>query len=178
MTDLDDSTAVFRVDPYRFMGPTLRSLVTSSIPDEPSYEGIPWTAPTGPLGDARVALLSTAGLLMKGDRPFDLDRERREPLWGDPTWRRLRADATAEDIDVTHLHIKTDYIRHDLNVALPLDRLRELVADGVVGSMAAGHYSVMGYQGENPARIAESSGDEIVASLRAEEVDLLLLAPV
>jgi D-proline reductase (dithiol) PrdB len=178
MTDPDGSSAAFRVDPYRFMGPTLRSLVTSSIPDEPSYGEIPWTPPAGPLAAARVALLTTAGLFMKGDRPFDLERERREPLWGDPSWRRLRADATAENTDVAHLHIKTDYIRRDLNVALPLDRLRELVADGVVGSVADSHYSVMGYQGENPARIAKASGEEIVASLRGERVDLLLLAPV
>ena len=175
---MSDPTVPPPVDPYRFMGPTLRSLVTSSIPDDPAYDDIPWAPPRGPLSAARVALLSTAGLFMKGDRPFDLERERREPLWGDPSWRRLRADATTDDVEVAHLHIKTDYVASDLNVALPLDRLRDLVADGVVGSMADSHYSVMGYQGENPARIAEASGEEIVASLSGEGVDLLLLAPV
>lgn len=178
MTDPDDSTAVHRVDPYRFLGPTLRKLIAASIPDEPSCRDIPWTPPTGPLAAARVALLSTGGLFMKGDRPFDLERERREPLWGDPSWRRIPAHAVADDVDVAHLHIKTDYMRSDLNVALPLDRLRELVAEGEVGAMAESHYSVMGYQGENPSRIAEESGEQIVASLRAEGVDLLLLAPV
>jgi D-proline reductase (dithiol) PrdB len=178
MADAHDDTDIRRVDPYRFMGKTLRKLISDGIPEQDSYEEIPWTAPSKPLAEAKVALLSTTGLSMRGDPPFDMEGERREPTWGDPSWRRISSDATPENVDVNHLHIKTDYIRRDLNVALPLDRLRELVADGVVGSVAPSHYSVMGYQGSDPARIAHRSGAEIAASLEAEEVDLLLLAPV
>ena len=178
MTDTHDDTDIRRVDPYRFMGKTLRKLVSDGIPEQPGYEEIPWTAPSRPLAEARVALLSTAGLSMREDVPFDMEGERREPTWGDPSWRRIASNATPENVDVNHLHIKTDYIRRDLNVALPLDRLRELVNDGVVGSAAASHYSVMGYQGSDPARIASHSAAAIVESLEAEEVDLLLLAPV
>lgn len=84
----------------------------------------------------RVALLSTAGLSMRGDVLVDMDGERKRPAWGDPSWRRLHADATAETIGAEHLHIDTGYIERDLNVALPLDHLRELVAAGEVGSVA------------------------------------------
>jgi hypothetical protein len=178
MTDPDDSTAVRRVDPWRFTGPVLRKIITDGIPDEPSYTDIPWAFPTKPLADAKVALLSTAGISMKGEPPFDLERERREPLWGDPGWRRVHAGATSSTVEVNHLHIKTDYISHDLNVALPIDRLRELAADGTVGEVARSHYSTMGYQGADTSVLENETAPQIAGSLLEEGVDLLLLAPV
>jgi hypothetical protein len=178
MVDSDDFTAARRVDPWRFAGKTLRKIISDGIPEEPGYTDIPWTPPSKKLSEAKVALLSTAGLSMKGDPPFDMERERREPLWGDPSWRRLRADVTSAGVEVNHLHIKTDYIEQDLNVALPLDRLGELVAEDAVGSMADTHYSTMGFQGADTSVVENQSAPEIAESLLAEGVDLLLLAPV
>ena len=88
-----------------------------------------------PLAAARVALLSTAGLSMKGDSPFDMEMERRNPTRGDGSWRAIPADATTGSVVANHLHIDTGYIDRDLNVALPLDRLRELRAAGEVGEL-------------------------------------------
>jgi D-proline reductase (dithiol) PrdB len=178
MADPEDSTFVRRVDPWRFAGKTLRKIISDGIPEEQPYTEIPWTRPTKDLASSKVALLSTAGLSMKGDPPFDMEREKREPMWGDPSWRRLRADATPETVEVNHLHIKTDYIEQDLNVALPLDRLGELVAEGAVGSMADTHYSTMGYQGADTSVLENQSAPEIARSLLKEGVDLLLLTPV
>ena len=115
---------------------------------------------------------------MKGEAPFDVDGERKHPTRGDPSWRRLRADATATTIDANHLHIDTSYIERDLNVALPLDRLRELVEAGEVGSIAPTHYSIMGYQGADTTELETRSAPEIAAAMANEEVDLALLAPV
>jgi D-proline reductase (dithiol) PrdB len=178
MTDIDETSAPHRVDSWRFCGPTLKKLIADQIPEQPGYTDIPWTPPGMPLAEAKVALLSTAGISMKDDPPFDMDRERREPLWGDPGWRRIDTAATSKTVEVNHLHIKTDYIREDLNVALPLDRLRELVEDGVVGAVADTHYSTMGYQGADTTTLENQSAPEIARSLLAEGVDLLLLAPV
>jgi len=178
MTDPDDSTAVRRVDPWRFTGTFLRQVITDGIPDDPPYAEIPWTPATKPLAEAKVALLTTAGISMKGDPPFDMERERREPLWGDPGWRRLHAGATSATVDINHLHIKTDYIAHDLNVALPLDRLRELASEGTVGAVAKSHYSTMGYQGSDTSVLENETAPQIAAALLDEGVDLLLLAPV
>jgi hypothetical protein len=63
-----------------------------------------------------------------------MEMERKQPTRGDPSWRRLRSDATSDTVEAHHLHIDTGYIERDLNVALPLDRVRELVAEGVVGA--------------------------------------------
>jgi len=166
------------IDPWRFTGSFLTKILSSRIPDEATHPEIPWAAVTKPLRDSSVALLSTAGLSMKGDVPFDMEGERRRPSWGDPSWRRLAADATSDTIEANHLHIDTGYIERDLNVALPLDRLRELVDEGVVGAVAASHYSIMGYQGNDASELEQRSAPEIAAAMKSDEVDLALLAPV
>jgi hypothetical protein len=107
-----------------------------------------------------------------------MDYERAHPTKGDGSWRAIRADATSASIDANHLHIDTGYIARDLNVALPLDRLRERVAAGEVGAMADTHYSVMGYQGNDSAKLENESAPAIAAAMKREEVDLALLAPV
>lgn len=167
-----------QVDPWRFTGQFLKRILSSRIPEEPTYEEIPWAPPSKPLSEARVALLSTAGLSMQGDVPFDMDGERERPTWGDPSWRPLRADATSASIEANHLHIDTGYIRRDLNVALPLDRLRELVEAGIVGDMAETHYSIMGFQGADSSVLEDKSAPEIADAMRNQEVDVALLAPV
>ena len=178
MTDDDDTGAEHRVDPWKFCSPSLEEWIADQIPEQPGYSEIPWAAPSKPLAESKVALLSSAGLSMAGGPPFDMEGERRQPLWGDPSWRRIGADVNPANVEVNHLHIKTDYIREDLNVALPLDRLRELVEDGVVGAVADTHYSTMGYQGADTSVLQNESAPEIAQSLLEEEVDLLLLAPV
>lgn len=152
--------------------------MATRIAAQPPPPPIPWTPIAKPLSRARIALLSTAGLSMKGDRPFDLETERRRPSWGDPTFRRIRADASAADVEVSHLHINASFIQRDLNVALPLDRLRELVGEGIVGSMAETHYSTMGYQGASTRVLENETAPAIAAAMKSEEVDCALLAPV
>lgn len=169
---------VREVDPWRFTGGFLTSFLASMIPDEATHPEIPWATAGKPLVDAKVALLTTAGLSMRGDVPFDMEKERARPTWGDPGWRALRADADSNSIEANHLHIDTGYILADINVALPLDRLRELVEDGVVGAMADTHYSVMGYQGADTSVLEGESAPAIAESMKSEGVDLALLAPV
>ncbi len=167
-----------QVDPWRFAGQFLTRVLSSRIPEEPTHGEIPWTPISKPLAASKVALLSTAGLSMKGDKPFDMEMERQNPLRGDPGWRALRADASSASIESNHLHIDTSYILQDLNVALPLERLRELCTEGIVGSVAESHYSTMGYQGNDTSALEQESAPEIAARMRSEEVDLALLSPV
>ncbi len=129
------------------------------------------------IAKARIALLSTSGISCPPDPPFDMDTERANPMWGDPSWRRIPATATAAGVEVNHLHIDTSYAKRDLNVALPVDRLRELVAAGEVGSIAPTHYSVMRFQLDAAQQLAESA-PAIAAAMKAEQVTGAVLAPV
>jgi D-proline reductase (dithiol) PrdB len=167
-----------QVDPWRFAGGFLKKVLSGAIPTEPGHDPIPWAEVRKPLAQSKVALLSTAGLSMKDDTPFDMDFERKHPTRGDSSWRRLRADASSASVDANHLHIDTGYIERDLNVALPVDRLRELVEAGEVGAMADTHYSIMGFQGNDSSKLEQQSAPEIAEAMKSEEVDLALLAPV
>jgi D-proline reductase (dithiol) PrdB len=167
----------FEVDSWRFLPPRLAKLLQMRLAAEPPATSIPFTALAKPLDKARVALLSTAGISCPPDLPFDMDGERANPVWGDPSWRRIPAPATEKDIEVNHLHIDTSYIRRDLNVALPLARLAEMAKAGEIGSVAPSHYSVMGFQLDQSAQLRDSA-PAIAAAMQSEEVDVALLAPV
>lgn len=153
-----------------------RRMLKAWMAREPQRE-IPWTPLRRPLREAKVALISSAGLALKKDPPFDQEGERRNPWWGDPSYRVIPRGTTAADVGVYHLHVDPAPIEHDLDCALPLTRLDELVAGGEVGAAAESHYSFMGYL-LNPAEFIAKSVPAMIERLRAEEVDAVLLVPV
>ena len=131
------------VDSYRYLNPVSRAIVKTMIALAPR-DPVPWTPLLRPLSKATVALVSTAGLSMLADPPFDAEGERQNPWWGDPSYRVIPRAATEAGIAASHLHIETGYIRQDLDVALPLRRLAEAEAEGRIGRVAPSHYSFMG----------------------------------
>lgn len=167
-----------QVDAYRFTGRTIGKLIKAQIDAATPLADTPWATVSKPLAESTVALLTTAGISMRDDEPFDMETETVRGNWGDPTWRRIDAGATSTDIAVNHLHIDTRYIERDINVALPLQRLRALADEGVVGRPAPNHYSIMGFQGDDSSTLENVSGPEIAASMQQDGVDLALLAPV
>ncbi len=142
----------------------------------PSGEPAVW-APFGPrLAAARVTLLSSAGLHVEGEqKAFDLERERVEPTWGDPSFRVIpRAHG---GLAMSHLHVNNADILTDNEVALPVRALDSLVADGIVGASSDQHISVMGYQGDLRGW-RDTTVPAIVEVLRAQGTDGVVLAPV
>lgn len=133
----------------------------------PRFDATPFA--TGPpLAERRVALISTAGLQLRDDRPF-------APSATD--YRVLPGDARASDLVMSHVSANFDRtgFAQDWNIAFPLDRLRELAAAGTVGSVADFHYSLMGATA--PERL-ESTARELAGLLRRDRVDGALLVPV
>src|SRR3989339_919998 len=102
----------------------------------PSFENRPWIQGEA-LSQRRVSIISTAGLHRRGDRPF-------EGATGD--YRVIPGDIMAKDLVMTHISTNFDRtgFQQDWNVVFPLDRLRELAGEGMVGSLAEYHYSFMG----------------------------------
>jgi D-proline reductase (dithiol) PrdB len=138
---------------------------------------IPWTPLSKPLGECKVALLSTGGIALKTDRPFDQEGERRNPWWGDPSFRILPGATRTEDVRVYHLHIDPRPVEQDLNCIFPLERLKALESEGVIGCSAERHYSIMGYI-LDPEILLLETAPAIVRDLRAQQADAVLLAPV
>jgi len=165
----------FRVDSYKFLPRAIWSHF-KELPEQPG--GMVKAAAGVPLGEAKVALLTSAGLYLKDRQPpFDSERERREPLWGDPTYRVIPRGTRSDELGCSHLHINSDDILADVNVALPLDVFSEIEAEGKIGSLAESNYSFMGYQGNSCVAWEETYGPELAARLHSDGVNLLILAP-
>ena len=137
-----------------------------------------WARLARPVEESTVALLTSAGLYLRdGQEPFDLDRERAEPFWGDPTYRLIPSDARPEEVAASHLHLNTRDLEEDYNVALPIRAFAQLAAAGRIGGLADEHYSFMGYQARGLREWRERYGPEVVQHLRENGVDAVVLAP-
>jgi D-proline reductase (dithiol) PrdB len=133
----------------------------------PDFETRPWV--TGPaLSERRVAIVSSAGLVVRGADPF---RGR------DPDYRVIPEETRSEELLVSHISINFDRtgFQEDWNVVFPLDRLNELAAEGVIGSVAATHYAFMG--ATDPLQM-EPHARELAGRLKQDTVDAVILPPV
>jgi D-proline reductase (dithiol) PrdB len=92
-------------------------------------------------------------------------------------YRVIPGSIEAGDLVMTHLSTNFDRtgFQRDWNVVFPLDRLRELAAEGLIGSVAAYHYSFMG--ATDPAEM-EPAARNLALLLKGDRVDAALLAPV
>jgi D-proline reductase (dithiol) PrdB len=165
------------IDSYRFLDFATRQIIKAWVGREgPPAGPIPWTPMAKPLADCTVALVSTAGVARRGDAPFDEEGERRDPWWGDPTYRTIPLGATEAEVDLHHLHIDRRFGREDLDVVLPMRRLAELAGEGVIGRAADTHYSIMGYQ-LRPEVLETETAPAIARELRSRGVDVAALVP-
>jgi D-proline reductase (dithiol) PrdB len=137
---------------------------------------IPWTPLEKPISECRMALLSSGGIALRSERPFDQEGERQNPWWGDPGFRVIPRGTKADEIKLYHLHVDPQFAETDLNTLLPIDRLVELEADGFIGSAAPSHYSMMGYNLQ-PLVLLEETVPAIIRNLRDEAVDVVVLVP-
>ena len=139
----------------------------NKIRDLPDFGQTPF-APGPPLRERRVAVVTTSGVHVRGDRPFEI---------GATDYRVIPGDTPAGDIIMSHVSVNFDRsgFQEDINVVFPLARLYELKADGVVGSVSGFHYSFMGAA---PIRRLEPKARELAALLKKDRVDAVLLTPV
>jgi len=164
------------VDSYKWLPPSLKGFFANMQIETPAE--IPWAPLAKPLSEARIALVTTAGINVRGiEPPFDYEREQTNPGWGDPTYRVLPRDLRQEQVQSGHLHINNDDIDADFNVAFPISRMLELEAAGVIGSLAPTNYSFMGYQPDT-TEWRERYAPEVAQRMKDERVDGVLLTPV
>ena len=133
----------------------------------------PWTSLRKELSRSTLALVTTAGLHLLGDKPFISD-----PKGGDASYRVIPSSARAADILQSHVSIGFDHtaIYRDINITFPIDRVRELVQQGVIGSLSEHYYSFMGAL-RNPRRMIDETGPEVARRLQEEGVDVVLITP-
>lgn len=141
------------------------------------YRQIDWRPGTRlrkPLSETRLAVVTTAAFHLPEQPPFDGSIRD-----GDASFREIPSGADLLTLGIAHKSDSFDHsgIEADRNVALPLDRLRELEAAGEIGPLAPWHYSFMGSL-TAPGRLIRETGPEVVSRLAAEGADAVLLTPV
>jgi D-proline reductase (dithiol) PrdB len=165
------------VDSYRFLPRSFRALYEGRGPF-PGEEAPVWATFDKRLAGSRIALLTSAGIYLKDSQPsFDLDHEQTHPEWGDPSWRSIPATSKPVDLQVAHLHINDADLLVDPEIALPAHLLQQLAGEGVIGGAAAEHLSVMGYQDRSLEGWRDKTVPDLVAHLRDQSADGLILAP-
>ena len=136
--------------------------------DCPTFTTSPWVSGP-PLKERRLAVITTAGLHLRHDRPFQ---------FGVPDFYRvIPGNVQASDLVMSHMSAGFDRtgFQRDWNVVFPLDRLREMEEEGIIGSLADFHYSVA------TPRVALTllePGQEIAGLLKKDNVNAVLLLPV
>jgi D-proline reductase (dithiol) PrdB len=134
---------------------------------------VPWVPVKKPLSTSTVALVTTAGVHHRTQPPYDMH----DPD-GDPSFRELDFGLPLDSLMITH-----DYYDHadadrDLNVVLPVVRLRELAAAGEIGAVARLGYGFMGHiTGPHLETLKRRTAPEVAARLKKARVDAVLLAP-
>ena len=138
-----------------------------------SGEAVPWAPPQKPLSSCKVAMVTTSGVHHDAQEPFDM-----QDSDGDPSFRTINGKTIASSYKITHDYYDHSDAEKDLNIIFPLDRLRELEQEGVIGQLAASHYSFMGHiDGRHIATLITQSARQVVEKLKADEVDVVLLTP-
>ena len=138
------------------------------------FDRTPWVPLAKDLSQCKVALISTAGLHLRGDKPFVTDLK-----GGDPSFRVIPSNSNSADILQSHVSIGFDHTAFykDMNIAFPIDRLRELVERRVIGSVSENYYSFMGAI-RDMRRVVDDTGLQVAQRLKDEGVDLAFLIPV
>jgi D-proline reductase (dithiol) PrdB len=149
-------------DNYARLGYTPYKWVVSQDPP-------PW-APLGkPLSECRLGLAASGGIYLAGQVAFHYK--------DDTSLREIPADADSSALRATHFAYDLSVARTDPNVVFPIDTLRRLVREGIVGSLAGRLQTFMGgiY---STRRVMTELAPQLLRRLREEEVDAVLLVPV
>lgn len=131
------------------------------------------TALKKPLSACTVALLTTAGLSLADQPPFNTTIK-----MGDTSFREFPGSISPQSLEMHHRSWAFDQtgILRDRNLVLPLDRLREMLNRGEIGAIAPYHYSFMGSI-IGPSKLIKDSAPEVARRLAASNVDVVFLTP-
>ncbi len=134
---------------------------------------IPWTPLRKPLSQCRVALVTTGGVHLRSDQPFDMS----DPN-GDPSYRVIPAASSPAELMITHDYYDHRAADRDINVVFPIDVVRRMHAENRIGPPATHFYSLMGHiEGPHLSRLINQTAPELADRLRDDGVDVAIFTP-
>jgi D-proline reductase (dithiol) PrdB len=134
---------------------------------------IPFAQLRKPLRQCTGALITTAGVHLRSQPPFDMENPA-----GDSSYREIPGTTADGQLVITHKYYDHGDADRDMNVVFPLDHFRDLAAHGVISATAPRHFGFMGHvDGPVVAHLTARSAPEVAAKLRADGVDFAFLTP-
>lgn len=138
-----------------------------------AVEGIPWAPVKKPLKVSRIAIVTTAGVHLRSQIPFNMKDSQ-----GDPSYRELPSHTPKEDYIITHDYYDHTDADRDINIVYPIDRLKEMKEEGLIGDVAEKNYGFMGHiEGPHIDTLVRRTAPEVARKLKNEGVDIALLTP-
>lgn len=125
-----------------------------------------FTIPKKELKDMTIAIASACGAHCKTDERFNIA--------GDFTWRKIPSDRVGTDLMITHGGYDNSDANKDINCMFPIDRIRELAAEGFIKAAAPFHIGFMGGGGVQEV-FRDQTGPSIAQALLGEGVDGVIL---
>ncbi|MCX5852230.1 MAG: glycine/sarcosine/betaine reductase selenoprotein B family protein [Deltaproteobacteria bacterium] len=149
----------------------LMRLLVKVIPSAKPDGSDPFTVLSKPISECKIALLTTCGVHLPTQMPFDMDARSGDPSYRAFTWQDIRKAYV-----ISHSHINADSIMKDINVAVPGDRIEELITQGVVAALHPTVYSFMGYI-VNTKPLVRTYAPEVAKKLKQDGVDIAVITP-
>ncbi len=139
-----------------------------------SYGAAPNTSFHKELSQCRVALITTAGLHLEEQMPYN-----ERIIGGDCAYREIPNTIETQVLALGHRSKAFDAsgTESDINLVFPLDRFRELENEGKIGSLNDRHFSFMGSI-TIPKPLIEKTAPEVAQMLKTDNVDVAFLTPV
>ena len=135
-----------------------------------SRKCVPFTPFDGELSRATVAIVTAGGVHLKDQEPFNIADE-----LGDLGYRVIPQDVDSSQLMVTHHHYDHSDADKDINVVFPIDVLRHLQAQGLIGGVAKKHVGYMGYTMQLKA-MYEGTAPEIASEIdKGSRADAVVL---
>jgi D-proline reductase (dithiol) PrdB len=129
----------------------------------------PWAPLKKPLNASNVGIITTAGVHSRSQNAFDMESKK-----GDWSYREIPRGFSSSELVVTHTHYDHTGADKDINCVFPIDRLRELADEKVIGRLAEMNYGFMGFI-PNPTPLREGTAKEVAQKLKEAEVDIAFL---
>lgn len=136
-------------------------------------DAVPFHELKKPLAKSAFALVTTGGVHLRDQPPFDMD----DPD-GDPSYREIPAATEPADLTITHKYYDHRDADRDLNIVFPLAHFENLAEQGVIGDVAERHYAFMGHiDGPLVSDLVEKTAPEVAGKLAEDGIDCVLLTP-
>ncbi|HXG51627.1 MAG TPA: glycine/betaine/sarcosine/D-proline family reductase selenoprotein B [candidate division Zixibacteria bacterium] len=136
----------------------------------PAFTPIPKPPPVKDLSRARIMVITDGGLVPRGN-PDHIESSA-ATRWGRYSIEGV-ADLRGEDYEISHGGYDPQFVRQDPDRLVPVDALRELEREGVIGKLHDEFFSTSGLA--NPLSNTRRIGREMAETIRLLDVDAVLL---